>query len=61
MRIIKKEKTLGRKIAQKLTLFKMKDEGRQGTVCEKCKWRKVIGKFSRYCPHCEKKVGKRGI
>jgi len=61
MPIIKREKTLGRKIAAKLTLFKMKDQGRLGDVCEKCNWRKITSKFSRYCTSCSKKVGKKGI
>lgn len=57
---MKKEKTLSRKIAQKMTLFKDKDQGKLGEICEKCKWRKVTSRFSRYCTPCTKKIGKRG-
>ena len=54
-------KSLGRKIAQKLTLFKMKDQGRLGEVCDNCRWRKITSKFSRYCTSCTLKKGKKGI
>lgn len=48
----KGKQSLGRKIAQKLTLFKMKDQGQVGNTCPKCKWRKITGKFSRFCTPC---------
>lgn len=54
-------KSLSRKIAQKFTLFKDKDQGMIGQICPKCKWRKITSQFSRYCTSCHKKYGKRGI
>lgn len=55
------EKTISRKIAQKFTLFKDKDQGMLNQICPKCKWRKITSKFSKYCTSCTKKVGNRGI
>lgn len=57
----KGKQSLSRRIAQKLTLFKMKDEGRLGKTCTRCKWRKITSRFSRFCTKCSKETGKGGI
>ncbi|QDI74111.1 hypothetical protein [Nitrosopumilus spindle-shaped virus] len=49
-----KDNGIGRKISDKLTLFKMKQKNLQGKKCSKCGWRKIKSSFSDMCPKCSK-------